>query len=222
MLGRSDGQLGGSAASIADKNNSSFHAANFAGVQMQGAGYLMNDGGAKTSIGGLLGAVWAVGGLAVILLDAINRLSGMAMHALDSGLTAGQYVVLLLVVIAMAYAEGYRGFQKSFSPRCAARAYYLYRHPDTLSVLLAPLFIMGFFKATRKPLLFAWVGTALIIMLIVALQLSPQPWRGIVDAGVVVGLSWGLISFLVATYRVFTGRIDVSPEVPGESTTVSV
>jgi hypothetical protein len=170
---------------------------------------------AGSSAAGLIGAVWGAGGLAVVLLDAINRLSGIALHAFDEGLTGVQYVVLVIVIVLMAYTEGYRGFQKSFSPRSAARAYYLYKHPDFLSVLFAPLFCMGYFRATRGPLLFAWVGTVLIVILIILLQMSPQPWRGIVDAGVVVGLSWGLISLLVSVWRVFSSGIyALSPEVP--------
>jgi hypothetical protein len=165
---------------------------------------------------GYLGAAWGAGGLAWILLDAINRLSGIALEALDTGLTALQWATLAIVVIAMAYAEGYRGFQKSFSPRCAARTYYLARNPSLAGVIFAPLFVMGFFRATRAPLLFAWVGTALIVLLVIALQLSAQPWRGIVDAGVVAGLSWGLASFGVELVRVFRTReaYPVAPEVP--------
>jgi hypothetical protein len=175
----------------------------------------MNITNKKYTKAGLLGAVWAVAGFALILLDAINRLAGIALQSIESGLTPLQWAVLAVVIILMAYAEGYRGFQKSFSPRCAARAWHLLNNPHALSVVFAPLFIMGFFRATRKPLLFAWVGTLLIVMLIIILQLSPQPWRGIVDAGVVVGLSWGLVSFLVSVRQVFSGsRTDISPEVP--------
>lgn len=169
----------------------------------------------QVSPAGIFGAIWGAGGLSVVLLDAINRLSGIAMQAFDDGLSSVQWLVLVIVVVAMAYMEGYRGFQKSFSPRCAARTFYLYRNPDLLSVVLAPFFIMGFFRATRAPFLFAWVGTALIVLLIIALQISPQPWRGIVDCGVVVGLSWGLASFLIALLRVFqTGEPTVTAAVP--------
>ena len=170
----------------------------------------------QLTLAGLLGAIWGAGGLSIILLDAINRLSKIALQAFDAGLSSLQWGVLMVVIALMAYAEGYRGFQKSFAPRSAARIYYLYRNPEPLALLLAPLFCMGFFRATRGPLLFAWVGAFLIVLLIIALQLSLQPWRGIIDAGVVVGLSWGLASFLFELWRVFrTGVYPLSPEVPG-------
>jgi hypothetical protein len=164
----------------------------------------------------LLGALWGAGGLAIVLLDAINRLSGIAMQAIDEGLDTTQWVLFIVIVFLMAYLEGYRGFQKSFSPRSAARTYYLYKKPELLTVIFAPLFVMGFFRAARGPLLFAWVGTCLIVLLIVFLQLSAQPWRGIIDAGVVVGLSWGLISLLIELWRVFsTGVYPLPPAVRG-------
>jgi hypothetical protein len=170
----------------------------------------------RLSVAGLVGAVWGVAGFSLILLDAINRLARIALHALEAGLSDSQWLILAVVIAFMAYTEGYRGFQKSFSPRTAARAYYLYRHPEPLAVLLAPFFCMGFFRATRRPLLVAWLGTCVIILLVLVLHSMPQPWRGIVDAGVVVGLSWGLVSFLLATGRAFaTGVYPLSPEVPG-------
>ena len=170
----------------------------------------------EKSMLGLLGAAWAVGGFSLILLDAINRLTRIALHAFEGGaLTPAQLLFLVFAVVFMAYCEGYRGFQKSFSPRCAARVYYLYRNPEPLAVLLAPLFCIGFFRATRAPLLFAWVGTGLIVLFIIALQVSPQPWRGLFDVGVVVGLSWGLVSFLISVWRVFSsGEPAASAEVP--------
>jgi len=175
----------------------------------------MAESSATPSAWGFGGAIWGVAGFSIILLDAINRLARLGMHALDRELTSLQWFCLLLVVLAMAYAEGYRGFQKKFSPRCAARLYYLYKYPEPMAVLLAPLFCMGFFRATPGPLRFAWVGTTLIVLLVIGLHWAPQPWRGMVDAGVVVGLSWGLVSFWIAIWRTFsTGQYPVSPEVP--------
>jgi hypothetical protein len=50
---------------------------------------------------------------------------------------------------------------------------------------------------------------------VIARQL-PQPWRGILDAGVVTGLSLGIVSilyFLLNSLRT-PGFITISPEVP--------
>lgn len=170
----------------------------------------------ENNLAGRVCAVWAVVGFSWILLDAILRLSILAWRGLGNGLEPSQWFALAVFVVFMAYAEGYRGFQKMFSPRTAARAYYLFNHPSFWAGVLAPLFCMGFFRATRRPLLVAWVGTALIVGLIISLRWVPQPWSAIVDAGVVVGLSWGLMSFLASVIKAFgSGRYPTSPEVPG-------
>lgn len=168
------------------------------------------------NLAGRVCAIWSVIGFAWILLDAILRLGILAWQGLGGGLSAPEWGALVVFVAFMAYSEGYRGFQKMFSPRTAARAYYLFNYPSFWSGLLAPAFCMGFFRATRRPLLVAWVGTALIIGLVISLRWVPQPWRAIVDAGVVVGLSWGLLSFLFCVIAAFRDqRYPVPPEVPG-------
>jgi hypothetical protein len=181
----------------------------------KGKGFMPENTTGQTTAG-LIGAVWGVTGFSLILLDAINRLARIALHALEQPLNLLHWLAFVVAVAALAWFEGYRGFQKKFSPRCAARIYYLYRHPEPVAVWLAPLFCMGFFRATRAPLLFAWVGTSLIVLLVVILHSAAQPWRGIIDAGVVVGLSWGLVSFWISVAQTFrSGRYPVSPEVPG-------
>lgn len=178
----------------------------------------MSKNNDNNQLAGRLAAFWGVAGFVWILLDAILRLGVVAYQGLSPGLNAGEWATLVLFVLFMAYSEGYRGFQLSFSPRTAARAYYLYRHPDWLAGLLAPLFCMGFFRATRRPLLVAWVGTVLIVSIILWLRTVAQPWRGIVDAGVVVGLSWGLTTFLWNVRQAFrNGDYPVDPELPDGS-----
>ena len=50
------------------------------------------------------------------------------------------------------------------------------------------------------------------------MRLLDQPWRGIVDAGVVVGLSYGCIALVVAFARVLLGApLRVTPQVPDEA-----
>jgi hypothetical protein len=115
----------------------------------------------------------------------------------------------------MAYAEGYRAFQQGFSPRVAARARYLRDHPNVLHALLAPLFCMAYFHALKRRQIVSLSVTAGIIVLVVLVRLLSQPWRGIIDGSVVVGLVWGLVSLIVFGFQAFTlERFNYSPEVP--------
>ncbi len=117
----------------------------------------------------------------------------------------------------MAYAEGYRAFQQAFSPRVAARARYLRDHPNLMHSLLAPLFCMAYFHAQRRRQITSISVTAGIIILVILVRFLEQPWRGIIDGGVVVGLAWGLVSLVVFAYRALTaGTFPYSPEVPEE------
>jgi hypothetical protein len=65
---------------------------------------------------------------------------------------------------------------------------------------------MGLFGARRRTTVAVWSVTVGIVVLVVLVRLLPQPWRGIVDAGVVVGLGWGLIALAVELLTVTCGR----------------
>lgn len=146
---------------------------------------------------------------------AIYRLAPRAQEALESNLTKEQWVFLVVFALFMLVAEGYRGFQKRFSPRTAARVKYLRDHPKASYVLLAPLFCMGYFFAKRKTRITVICLTLGIILLVVLVRFAPQPWRGLIDFGVVLGLSYGIVSFAVFTARaLFTPSFEHSPEVP--------
>jgi len=149
---------------------------------------------------GLIGVAWATLGVAGLLSFAIYRLYPKAVAAYHGGLSTGQWLLTGAVCVGMAYAEGYRGFQTRFSPRTAARIRYLPDRPDLVLSLFAPLFAMGFIHANRRTRSTQQLG---------------QPWRGIVDAGVVIGLSWGVLSLAWCIVKAL-GRPDfeVSPEVP--------
>ena len=101
----------------------------------------------------------------------------------------------------MGRSEGYKGFQKKFSPRTAARIHHLYTSPNLLHTILAPLFGMGYFHATRRRQATSVLVTTAIIGLVLLVRQTPQPWRGIVDLGVVAGLMWGLVSIAVRKNR---------------------
>lgn len=164
---------------------------------------------------GVLGAAWGITGVSLILGSALCRLVPYALELRGLTLTWDQWMALGLSLLFMGYAEGYRAFQLRFSPRTAARSLYLKNNPTRLRVFLAPLFCMGFFHATRRRLIVAYSLTATIILLVVAVRHLDQPWRGIIDAGVLLGLAWGLVSVWVFTTQAFWGKhFDVSPETP--------
>ena len=163
-----------------------------------------------------MAAVWGAIGVLGICLFAIWRLTPIAAEAFGMRLTALQWFLMLANVLFMAWTEGYRGFQLKFSPRVAARALYLYRFAEPLWVrLLAPLFCFGYFRATRRACVVAWVGTIGVVILVLVINELDQPWRGIIDAGVVVGLTWGVISLLASYAKAYrSGEYPASPEVP--------
>jgi hypothetical protein len=164
---------------------------------------------------GAAGAVWGLGGVLLLLGSAIYRLTPLAIEGFSHHFLWYHWMTLVFVVLFMAYSEGYRAFQKGFSPRVAARARYLRDHPRFLHVLCAPFFCMGYFHAPRKRRITSISVTVGIVILVLLVRLLQQPWRGIIDLGVVVGLAWGLIALLVFSVLAFTSKVfPYSPEVP--------
>ena len=167
---------------------------------------------------GRFGAAWGALGVIGMLLFAIYRLGGKTAEAFEMGLTPSQWMITAIICIGMAYAEGYRGFQLRFSPRTAARIRYLRDRPRPAHSVFGPLFAMGFFHATRRTKIVAYGLTLGIIILVTLVHRLAQPWRGIIDAGVVVGLTWGTLSLVACLFRAFNETdYPVSPEVPGSS-----
>jgi hypothetical protein len=145
-------------------------------------------------------------GVAALLIQAVLRLGVLAVEPILARTLSPAQVALYVVWVGIsAYFEGYRAFHLRFCPRVVGRALHLARNPRVLHVVLAPLFCMGFFHANRRTLLLAWGTTAMVIGFIVTLRYVPQPWRGIVDGGVVVALSGGVVSLGVLLVRGLRG-----------------
>lgn len=167
---------------------------------------------------GIIGALWGFSGVVALLGYAIFRLAPRAAESLAEPLTTIQWIFLVIFAFFMLVAEGYRGFQKKFSPRTAARVKYLRDHPRPLHVVLAPAFCMGYFFARRKTQITAICLTLGIVLLVVLVRFLPTPWRGLVDFGVVLGLTYGVISFAVFTGKALFGKdFPHSPEVPEDA-----
>jgi hypothetical protein len=74
---------------------------------------------------------------------------------------------------------------------------------------------MGYFHTTRRRQIVSLSLTAGIFVLVLVVHRVPQPWRGIIDAGVVAGLAWGVVSLLWYAVAALTRKdFPYPPEVP--------
>ena len=164
---------------------------------------------------GIVGAVWGTAGVMALLGTAIYRLVPIALRAYDGDLSAGSWAAAVGFTVFMAYSEGYRGFQRGFSPRTAQRLRRLRDRPDVLNVALAPLVAIGYLQSDRRLKIRVYSLTSGIILAVILVHRLEQPWRGIIDTGVVVGLSWGVLSLAwciaQALRRTDVGSVPLEP-----------
>lgn len=158
---------------------------------------------------------WGVLGVTLVLLNPIVRLSAKPIEAVAEGLTPGQWALAVVWVAFMLYSEAWRGFHKQFAPRVVARALALAHHGPLVPSLLAPFTCMGLLWATRKRKTIAWVLISVIVAMVMAVRTLEQPWRGIIDMGVVLGLVSGLGSVLWFAGRALAGQPPpIDPDLP--------
>ncbi len=165
-----------------------------------------------------LAATWGIAWVSLLLGRAIWRLTPLALEPWTQGLMSdGQKAIYIGWLLANAYLEGYRGFQLKFSPRVVSRAIYLGQNPRPLWLILALPFCMSLFHSTRRQMTVSWVFVVTIILLIWWVRSLPQPWRGIVDGGVVLGLVWGLGVIWWLFLRYLTGaKLPPPGDIPSE------
>lgn len=164
-------------------------------------------------------SLWGVVGVIALLAEAVVRLFPPALAPLVEGtLTLPEGLAYLGTVIFFGFVEGYRGFQKAFSPRAAARAVWLDRKDAPLWLkLTAPLFCMALVHSTPRRLITNWLLVLGIVGLILLVRMLPQPFRAMVDGGVVVGLTWGGLSLLACYGRQLRQKAaPVSLELPSQ------
>lgn len=170
-----------------------------------------------------LGALWGVAALATIILQALLKLWPIVGGSFYNPLTSAQMIFCIGWILFMAYFEGYRGFQKSFAPRYAARALHLKQSGKFQDLLAAPFFCMGFYAASKRTRIVAWALTGGISLLVLLVRELPLPWRGLVDLGVIVGLSWGLLSLFYNVWlALILNRFPADPDLKKETNPVSV
>jgi hypothetical protein len=171
--------------------------------------------------GRLFVALWGIGGVLFLLGQAIFRLVPFALEPLrDGSLTPSLCVLYAIAIVGNAYAEGYRGFQLRFAPRVVARAMHLAKEPRPLHVLFAPWFCMAYFHSTKRARISAWIVTTAVFVAIAVVRHVPQPWRGVIDAGVVIGLLWGMVSVAALFVRTLGRTLPPGdPQLPGSQLT---
>lgn len=164
---------------------------------------------------GLLAVIWGFFGISFIFGNAIVRLGAIGFDTFLFSLSWYHWIALAVSVLFMGFAEGYKGFQRGYSPRVAARLLFLRDNVTPVRFILAPLFCMGFFDIKRKRMIVSYCLLLGILLLVQLVHMLEQPWRGIVDLGVVVGLTWGSTSIILFTLKAFfTDRFEHSPEMP--------
>lgn len=159
-----------------------------------------------------------MGGILALLLFAIFRLGGVALELNAYALAPWQWGAMIGWTGYMVWAEGYKGFHLAFAPRVVVRANYLANNPRFSHILLAPLFCMGYIHATPKRRLMSIGLTTMIICFVLLVRMLPQPWRGLVDAGVVAGLIFGVGSifyYLLQLKQLGAEQLPVPADVPG-------
>ena len=157
---------------------------------------------------------WGVVQVLSILANAVKRLLPIALQPFkQNDLNIYHWSAYLLWSIYMAYAEGYQAFQLKFSPLVVKRAYGLIENQSLLNLILAGPWSMGLFGATKKRMIVSWGISVGVFGLIAIVKKLPYPYRSIVDAGVVVGLSWGMTSIIYQFIKtIWTGKPpDVDP-----------
>jgi len=146
-------------------------------------------------------SLWGSGGMVMILTNSVKRIVPKALEpfaATAVPLNAFQTGAYIVCCLFFAYAEGYKGFQRKFAPMVIARSFTIEPKLQKLHhILLAPFYSMGLFHATRKRKIVSWSISFGIVGIVAVVKRLSYPWKNIIDAGVVVGLSWGALSIAI-------------------------
>ncbi len=147
--------------------------------------------------------LWGVIQVLSILLNAIKRLKDRAILPLkQKDLNKAQWTLYVCSILGMIYKEGYEAFQLKWAPLVVKRAFMLTTpgHPLTLSnMLFTGPYAMGMFGATTKRMIVSWSVTIGVTSLVQVVKKMPYPYRNIVDAGVVAGLTYGCCALVFVT-----------------------
>lgn len=166
------------------------------------------------SIFKIISSLWASSGVVYILMKAVKRVMPIAMEPFQQGaavpLTSFQLGAYVATCLYFAYIEGYKGFQLKFAPLVVKRSFTIQPRFSTFHhTLFAPFYAMGLFHATKKRKIVSWSVSIGVAGIVAVVKRFPYPWRNIVDAGVVVGLSWGTLCIVIGYVKALLNGGDV-------------
>mmetsp|Transcript_99738 Transcript_99738/g.197822 ORF Transcript_99738/g.197822 Transcript_99738/m.197822 type:complete len:275 (+) Transcript_99738:44-868(+) len=143
---------------------------------------------------------WGTVGVISYLSFGVAKVVPIVLEGLGAIDSAWQWGLLAITLIFFAYVEGYKGFQNGFSPRVVSRAWIVSEETADAPLwhkVLAPAFCIGYFHGTFKRVATSWGVTTVIFAVVIGVKQLANPYRAIIDAGVIVGLIWGIVSIIV-------------------------
>ncbi len=152
--------------------------------------------GDDCSRGSSVATGWAMIGVSILFASATYRMGSRGIATMQGGLSAGEWVALVLLTLAFVYGEGFRALDRRWVPGLVQRARRLRREGGTLLRVLAPLYGLSLIGVDRRKLVRAWAGTTAIVLAVLLVRSLPEPWRGITDFAVAAALAWGLVAIL--------------------------
>ena len=89
------------------------------------------------------------------------------------------------------------------------------------TILLTLPFVMSLYHSQRRQKIVSYTFIVVLVALILAVRALPQPWRGIIDGGVVVGLGLGALSVVHFWVRGLRGDPPPAPDLPENTATAT-
>ena len=156
--------------------------------------------GSEVSDRSQLVQAWGVFGVVAYLSYGVAKVVPIVLDGLGAIEEVWQWGLLAVTLLFFAYVEGYRGFQLGFSPRVVSRAWVVSEETSEAPLwhkALAPAFCIGYFHGTTRRVITSWAVTTVIFAVVIGVKQLDNPYRAIIDAGVIVGLVWGILSIIV-------------------------
>jgi hypothetical protein len=150
---------------------------------------------------------WALGAWVWMLFDVSKDMLKLGLRMRWAELRPAEWVGLFAIVLGMAYCEGYKAFQKQFSPMLVKRTLAITADSPWYVHLLGPFYVGGFFDGTPRRLVVSWLLVVVIALLGIFTARCPHPWRQSIDLGVFVGLGWGVAAIFYWSYRAYAGTL---------------